>query len=164
MYLKFATGLNNVHIVIHILLFQAWEPPLNFLRNNSVLDWLEEIRNLSLEASNKSTAAADNITNFLQNIHHTSHPSSVFRLQTQLIQALDEIHFILKCKSEKEHAIVVAITKCRDGSDEFDNLFTLVSSTLQLNHNKCISNNLIPHTSRSQLQIIIQDMAQKTSG
>ena len=140
---------------------QTWKPVKDILTNDTILDLLEGIRNLTLEANFTDTSDADTIKNFLDNIHSaTFTPSGITTLESDLTKALKSIDLQFKCNANKLHAIATVINDCKSGRDTLKVLHGEADSTYYLNSPECLDK-ITPYTSVEELQTIISSVAKE---
>ncbi len=134
----------------------------DLLTNDTILDLLEGIRNLTVEANFMDTGPADTLASFLANIASvSSSPTGILSLQKNLIAALDTIEFRFKCIANKQHAITVVINDCRSGRNSLSVLHSEADLTYDLNTQSCVDKKVVPYTSLQQLHNIISDVARE---
>ena len=132
------------------------------LTNDTFLDLLEGIKNLTVEANFTDTRPADTITHFLANIASAiASPTRTLSLQKDLIAALITIEFQFRCIADKQHALSIVINDCMSGRNTLNALHSEAESTYDLNTKSCIDKKIIPYTSQAELQNIVSDVAQQ---
>ena len=132
---------------------------MDILTNDTILDLLEGIRNLTLEANFTDTSDADTIKNFLDNLDSITLTSPrILSLQKDLLKALDKIELRFRCTANKLHAITTVINDCKAGRDTLKVLHGEADSTYDLNTPECIGE-IMQYTSVEELQTIITAVA-----
>lgn len=147
-------SLNRLFTHNYFLTLQTWKPARDLLTNETILDLLEGIKNLTIEANFTDTSPVDAIEVFLANIN-TATTSGILPLQEKLIIALDTIEQSFRCIANKQHAISIIINDCKSGRDTLKVLHNEADSIYDLNTKTCVEKMIVPHTSLEQLEKII---------
>ncbi|XP_028397877.1 uncharacterized protein LOC114521592 [Dendronephthya gigantea] len=133
---------------------QTWKPARDLLTNETILDMLEGIKNLTTEANFTDTSPVNAIEAFLANIN-TATTSGILYLQEKLIIALDTIEKWFRCIADKQHAIAVVINDCKSGRDTLKVLYDEAGSMYDLNTQTCVDMKIVLHTTLEDLGKII---------
>ncbi|CAB3984951.1 Hypothetical predicted protein [Paramuricea clavata] len=137
---------------------QAWPNVRGMMTNETTLDWLDGIRNLSLGASNSNGSIANVIQDFIDKIASANYDKFI-ALQTELITALKSVDYEYTCLANKQKAITTVITDCRIGRLPFPELYDYATNKHSLNVPACISKGIFPYTTEAQFFTILNATA-----
>ena len=130
------------------------------MTNETTVNWLEQIRNLTLGAENPNTTTAETIQNFVDSIGDAD-VDETETLQNALITALKSIEYEYSCYGDKLHAISTVLTDCEDGDDTLENLYNEVAVVKnELNRDSCVSDDMVPYTSFNEFKTITETFAE----
>ena len=130
------------------------------MTNATTIEWLEEIRNLTLGAENPNTTTAEIIQNFIDSIDDADVDGTA-TLQNALLAALKSIEFEYSCLGDKLHAITTVLADCEDGDDTLENLYNEVAVVKnELNRDDCVSDDMVPYTSFDEFKNITETFAE----
>ena len=128
------------------------------MTNETTLDWLDGIRNLSLGASNSDGSIATVIQDFIDKIASADYDKFI-ALQIELITALKSVDYEYTCLANKQKAITTVIMDCRIGRLPFPELYAYAASKHSLNVPACISKGIFPYTTEAQFFTILNATA-----
>ena len=137
---------------------KAWPRVRAMMTNETTLDWLDGIRNLTLGANNPDKTVAAVIKDFIDNIGPSSY-DKFFELQKKLIKALKSVEYEYECLANKQNAITTVITDCRIGRLPFPELYDYATKKHKLNVPGCIAKGIFPYTSQEQFFEILNATA-----
>ena len=129
------------------------------MTNETTLDSLEGIRNLTIEAANYNETAADIFQKFITDIPTAGYDAFI-SLQNELLPALKSVQYEYGCLADKQHAVTTVITDCRSGRESFPDLYEYAVTKHKLNRDGCVAKDMIPYTTQDQFQEILSDAAQ----
>ena len=138
---------------------KAWPRVRAMMTNETTLDWLDGIRNLTIGANNPNKTVAAVIKNFMDKIGRSSY-DKFFELQKQLIVALRSVEYEYECLANKQNAITTVIIDCRTGRQPFPELYRYAAYKHKLNVQGCIAKGIFPYTTPGQFFKILNATAQ----
>jgi hypothetical protein len=128
------------------------------MTNETTLDLLDGIRNLTIGANNPNKTIAAVIKKFVDNIATASY-DDFFKLQNELILALKNVDYEYECLANKQNAISTVLMDCRIGRKPFPELYQYATNKHKLNVPGCISKGVFPYTSEGQFFKILNATA-----
>ncbi len=128
------------------------------MTNETTLDWLDGIRNLTLGASNANATVANVIQDFMDKIPTASY-DQFLALQVELITALKAVDYEYGCLASKQKAVSTVLMDCRVGRLPFLELYAYAASKHNLNIPGCIAKGIIPYTTPEQFFTILNETA-----
>ena len=128
------------------------------MTNETTLDWLDGIRNLTIGANNPDKKVAAVIQDFIDNIGPSSY-DKFFKLQKELITALKSVEYEYVCLANKQNAITTVIMDCIIGRLPFPELYRYATNKHKLNVPGCIAKGIFPYTSQVQFFKILNATA-----
>ena len=130
------------------------------MTNATTIEWLEEIRNLTLGAENPNTTTAETIQSFVDNIGDANKDDTL-KMQNKLITALKSIEFEYDCLGDKLHAITTVLADCKAGDDTLEKLYNEVAVVKnELNRDDCVDGDMVPYTSFNEFKNITETFAE----
>ncbi|XP_028392724.1 uncharacterized protein LOC114517256 [Dendronephthya gigantea] len=139
---------------------EVWDKVKDILTSENITDWLEEIKNLTLNAENANATTADTIQYFIDNIAAAG-VKRTLQLEISLIYALKSVGYKYDCLGDKLHAINIVLKDCRMGRDKFERLFHSVAvEKNELNRKDCVNDKQVPYTSMKEFRKILKKFAE----
>ena len=135
-----------------------WPKVKNLVTNETTTDWLDGIKNLTLEASTFNRTVPVVIQRFIDQAPTAGYDKFI-SLQLELITALKAIEYEYECLADKQHAITTVIKDCRLGREPFPALYQYATQKHKLNRQGCIAKGIIPYTSQEQFFTILNATA-----
>ncbi|XP_028392729.1 uncharacterized protein LOC114517260 [Dendronephthya gigantea] len=139
---------------------ESWGGVKEMLAGENMTVWLDEIKNLTLNAADPNITTADTIDRFIDNIEAAG-VDETMTMQNDLIEALDSIGYKYDCLGDKIHAINTVITDCKAGDNTLENLYNEVAVVKnELNRDDCVDDDMVPYTSLEQFRTIVDAFAE----
>ena len=146
-------------IISLVFPLQAWPSVVNTITNETTLDYLDGIKNLTEEAQQHNATVPIVIQTFIDQASTAGYDSFMY-LQTQLLIALKSVQYEYGCLADKQHAVTTVINDCRAGREPFPDLYEYALTKHKLNRDGCIAKGMIPYTSQEQFEEILNDAAE----
>ena len=127
------------------------------MTNDTTVEWLERIRNLTLDAVTADHKAADVIRNFIDKAPSASY-DEFMTLQEKLVESLKSVKYVYACFARKQNAISTIMVECRQGLQSFKQLYKLAVDKHHLNAAECVVKGM-PYTNEAQIEKIVKMFA-----